>query len=131
MIMSSDNLIKKRFVGNVLKEQSEKFLKFQESGMRKRLKFHTYNILNCRKLSITEGGNYMDGQLDFENVFYERMLDMRRTVRNKKQGGYTTKRFSIHNRFVMGAYYSIAYKLMYGLTEEVKNGIKEELLKDI
>lgn len=127
--MSSDNLIRQRFVGKVLKEQSDEMLKYQEAGMRKRLHFHTNTLVNSRKMSVQEGENYLDGQLSYEHVAYERLLDMRRKVR-RTNGGYTTRRSKIHNRFTMGAYYAIARELMFGLTEEVKSSIRDELIKE-
>lgn len=117
------DLIKQRFVGCVLREQGELMLSRQGAAMRKRLKFKTGNLLDQRKLVVSEGNDVMDGSLKLTHVDYERFLDIRG---RRKAGSKKTRAFKIHNRFVMGAYYAIAREL-YGLTEEVRAGLKGKL----
>lgn len=118
------DLIKQRFVGRVLREQGDLMLSRQGAAMRKRLKFKTGNLLEQRKLVVSEGNDVMDGSIKLTHVDYERFLDIRG---RRIPGSKKTRAYKIHNRFVMGTYYAIARELMFGLTEEVRVGLKEEL----
>ena len=71
------------------------------------------------------GGAEMDGKLTYTHTAYERFLDMRR------RGGLRKSSRRIHNRFVFGAYVGIAERLMYGLTEDVVNAIREKLFQSV
>lgn len=121
----TDSIIKKRFVGEVLRAEGEDFLRYQEAGIRKKVHFRTGTMINTRQVTVHEGDS-IDGMLSYRHVDYERFLDIRRKIR-RTDGGYTTRKLNIHNRFSMGAYYSIARELMYGLTAEVKAGILAEM----
>lgn len=120
------DLIKQRFVGRVLREQGEQMLSRQGAAMRKRLKFKTGNLLDQRNVVVSEGSDVMDGSMKFTHVDYERFLDIRG---RRIPGSKKTRAYKIHNRFVMATYYAIARELMFGLTEEVRAGLKEELSK--
>ena len=122
-----ENLIKQRFVGKVLQEEGERMRKNQGVSIDKRLKFHSHNLVRKRdvKVSSEEG---MDGVLTFSHVDYERFLDMKRKVKRKRSGGIRTRRgYRIHNRFMYGAYASIARRLMYDLTDELRESVKREI----
>lgn len=58
-------------------------------------------------------------RLVFEHPIYERYLDMKR-ISGKKR-----KSRKIHNRYVFGAFSSIAERLMYGFTDEVAAQFRE------
>lgn len=125
-----ENLIRKRFVGQVLQEEGDRLLKNQSAILEKRLIFHTGRLAGRRRISVS-GGEEMDGKLSFTHVSYERFLDMKRIVNRKRTTGTRTKRgYRIHNRFVYGTYYAIASRLMYDLTDDVRakliNDLKNE-----
>lgn len=113
--------IKGAFVRRVLQEEGEKMLERQETAISSRLHSRTGTLIRDRKMSVS-GGDGLDGQLDFRHPIYERFLDMRKLGKN----GRKRKGRRIHNRFVFGAYLSIAKQLMYGFTEEVARKIKEK-----
>lgn len=58
-------------------------------------------------------------RLVFEHPIYERYLDM------KRMSGKKRKSRKIHNRYVFGAFSSIAERLMYGFTDEVAAQFRE------
>lgn len=122
-----ENLIKKRFVSQILQEEGERLVKNQGTVLGKRLKFHTGRLAANRLINISES-EYIDGQLTFRHLSYERFLDMKRTVNRKRKAGTRVKHgYRIHNRFMYGTYFSIAKRLMYDLTDEVKANIINEI----
>lgn len=112
--------VKGAFVRRVLQEEGERMLERQETAISSRLKSRSGTLVRGRSISVS-GGNRLDGQLDFKHPIYERFLDMKRLGNN----GRKRKGRRIHNRFVFGAYTSIAKQLMYGFTEEVAREIKD------
>jgi len=125
--MSDSSWIKQNFVGQVLRERGNEMMQRQTAAMRKKLQFHTGHLVDDRSLKV-EVGNGFDGCLTMTHPDYARYLDMRRRV--LRDGVYKTRRLRIHNRFVMAAYYGIARDLMYGFTEEVKNGLRDLFSQD-
>ena len=71
------------------------------------------------------GGSGASGTLTFVHVAYERFLDMKRLQRGD-QSVKSNRR--IHNRYVFGAFASIAERLMYEFTEDVIAWIRESEL---
>lgn len=124
--MTNVELIKKRFVGQVLREQAKEMLRLQEATLRKKLKFHTGVLMERRSITVSDGNETMDGRLSFQHVDYERFLDIRFRVKTKT-GGYKTRNLRIHNRFVIGCYYSIARNLMFGFTEQIKENLRKNM----
>lgn len=112
--------VRARFVGEVLDAAGERLLSSQGKAVRRSVRLHTGRILSARDI-VVSGGAEMDGKLTYTHTAYERFLDMR------WRGGLrrSSKRRRIHNRFVFGAYVGIAERLMYGLTEDVVNAIRE------
>lgn len=108
------------FVRKVLQEETERMLERQEAAISATLSRRSGTLLSSRRVSVSGGGD-MDGTAVFSHPIYERFLDMRRMGKD----GRRRKGRKIHNRFVFGAYASIAKNLMYGLTEEVARGLRE------
>lgn len=105
--------VRQRFVQGVLRTEGRRMLERQERRISEVTVSRSGRLLGDRSISVT-GGDELDGQLSFIHPAYERFLDI------KRKGG-SGRRYNrrIHNRFVFGAYASIAERLMYGLTEEV------------
>ncbi len=103
---------RERFVQTILGEEGEKLEKYQGEAIKKRLKLKSGYILSARNIA-TQGGEEQEGRLTYTHAIYERFLDMKR--KGKSRG----KRRKIHNRFIFGAYASIAKRLMYDFTEDV------------
>lgn len=108
------------FVRRVLREETERMLEKQEAAISSALQRRSGTLLSSRRAEVS-GGDSMSGTAVFSHPIYERFLDMRRLGKS----GRRQKGRRIHNRFVFGAYASIAKNLMYGLTDEVAREIRE------
>ena len=131
--MSELALIRKEFVKQVLQEEGKELHDNQGKAIAKLLHFHTEHLYEDRPYSV-ESNDAMDGKFTLSIPGYGRALDIKpKNNLISAQDKYThwrkrrrTKAFPIYNRFVFGHYYTIAYRLMYGLTEEVAAGIKKQ-----
>jgi hypothetical protein len=129
--MNERNLIKKEFVKQILQEEGAELHDNQGKAIAKLLNFHSNRLYEDRNVEVT-GGDDMDGKLTLTVPARNRFLDIKPKAAFT-QNKYThwrkrrrTKAFPIYNRFVFGHYYTIAWRLMYGLTEDVAAGIKEQ-----
>lgn len=122
-------MIQAKFVERVLKEEGAELHKNQSRAIAKLLHFHSNRLSEGRDMDVdTDEG--MDGELSLTMPGYGRVLDIKpknRTPFKDFKAQRRRKAFPIYNRFVFGHYFTIAYRLMYGLTEEVAEGIREEL----
>lgn len=124
-----ENIIKQRFLEQILTEEGHKFLSGQTAAINKRLKFRSGTLLNERSFSVQSSAD-LSGKLSFRFPYYTRYLDMRRKVLThdnlymKEKKGY-----KIYNRFAMGTYYTIARRLSTELTDDVRQAIKESLIE--
>ena len=114
------------FIAKVLKEEQTYYLKNQELAMRKRLHFHTGNIISGRSGTVTSGNNNADGVLTIKHTAYERFLDIKTKKRSKKTNRLSIRARRIHNRFVFGHYYKIGVRLITEYTEEARAAIIKE-----
>lgn len=80
-------------------------------------------LSNDRSIFVT-GGADMDGKLTFAHTDYERFLDLRRLRHGTKTSKSNKK---INNRYVFGAYSSIASRLMYDLADDVSESIRKQM----
>lgn len=112
-----DNNIELRFIGDTLRDEAQRLLKNQALAMTKELKFHTSDIIDERKAEVKNTGP-VNATLELAFTPYTRQLDI------KKERNGKLKSYRIYNRFVWGHYYAIAYRLMYDLTDEVRNNIR-------
>lgn len=124
------SIIEKRFIQQVLEEEGARFLKNQGREIRKQLQFHTKRLINDRSARViaTDAG----GRLEITHPAYQRFLDIRKdTVRRRKGAGRRKSRkgYRIHNRYVMGHYYAIAFRVQNDFTEEVRVRIKRQWMK--
>jgi hypothetical protein len=131
--MSELTLIRKEFVKQVLQEEGQELHDNQGKAIAKLLHFHSSSLFNDRPYTVS-GGDNLDGKFSMNIKFYGRILDIKPNNRKiQEQDKYThwrqrrrTTAFPVYNRFVFGHYYTIAYRLMYGLTDEVVAGIKKQ-----
>ena len=131
--MSELLLIRKEFVKQILQGEGKELHDNQGKAMAKLLHFHTDHLYDDRPYSV-ESGDAMDGKFTIAIAGYGRALDIKpKNNRINAQDKYThwrkrrrTKAFPVYNRFVFGHYYTAAYRIMYGLTEEVAAGIKKQ-----
>lgn len=117
------SIVQRNFIEQVLTQEGDRYLKNQETAMEALLNFHTHNIVDRREVR-TETSADLSGKLVISHTAYERFLDMKalqygnRVVRSNRK---------IHNRYVWGTYYSIAYRLLNDFTDKVAAGIKAKL----
>lgn len=130
--MNERNLIQKAFVKQVLQEEGRELRDNQSKAIAKLLNFHSNRLYDDRRTKVNSDGQ-LDGQLTMTIPAYGRVLDIKPQYRNRPESKYErwrkrrrAKAFPIYNRFVFGHYYTIAYRLMYGLTEEVAANIKKQ-----
>lgn len=89
------------------------------------LRISTQRVLLSGVLCVSAaGGADMDGKLTFAHTDYERFLDLRRLRHGTKTSKSNKK---INNRYVFGAYSSIASRLMYYLTDDVSESIWKQM----
>lgn len=137
--MQQSKLVRGEFVKKILEEELKvKMLKAQTQAIAKRINFSASSRLkDDRKVEVSTNSSELDGLAKFTHPGHERVLDvnMRKlhrgeTGRDGRQLKYW-RSFRIHNNFIWGHYNRIAYRLMYGLTEELAKGIKNELEGDL
>lgn len=113
--------VKDYFIRDILKDEGRRFLKNQGLAIRRELKFHTYRLYLDRKAEVLSQSH--NNTLRITVPHYNRILDIKRPVKNKKGTKVSRKSRRIYNRFVMGAYYSIAFRASNDFTKEVRNDI--------
>lgn len=126
-------LVRKEFVKQILEQEGKELHDNQGKAIAKLLHFHSNRLMDERPFHV-ESDDAMDGEFSISIAGYGRALDIKPKNRViKEQSKYThwrqrrrMKAFPIYNRFVFGHYYTIAYRLMYGLTEEVAAGMKKQ-----
>lgn len=103
--------IRERFIQDTLETEGRKMLELQTRQIERVTHSRTGNLRRNRYIKVTAD------QLTLTHPEYERFLDMKK----KSGSGKRKKRRKIHNRYIFGAYTSIAERLMYGFTDEVAN----------
>lgn len=104
-----------RFIEETLRSEGERMFARQSSAIAAATVRRSGRLLSGRR--ITSNGR----MLTLTHPDYERFLDMRQLSGNGKK---TRRR--IHNRFKFGTYQSIAERLMYGYTEEVRQEFEQK-----
>lgn len=125
------SIIEKRFIEHVLREEGVRFLRNQGREIRKQLVFHTKRLINDRVARVYGTGD-MSATLEITHPAYQRFLDIKQGTQRKRKGAgkrKSAKGYRIHNRFVMGHYLSIAFRVQNDLTEEMRTLIRREWKK--
>ncbi len=132
-------LVRGEFIKQVLQEElGVKMLKAQSQAIAKRINFSSNSRLDGgRSVEVESNPSDLDGLAKFTHPGHERALDINMRKLHRGEIGKDGKQlkywrsFRIHNNFIWGHYNRIAYRLMYGLTAEVAEGIKKELEGDL
>lgn len=137
--MEIESFVRREFVREKLTSEGQDMLDDQSRAIRKYLNYRTGHLMNDRTMKVSSSDD-MDGDLHFTIPAYGRFLDIapkNRTRKNTSNFDYWKKRkarnssFAIYNRYVFGLYYGLAYRLRYGLTEEIATAIKANFIKEI
>lgn len=131
------NKIRGEFIRRVMEDElGVNMLKAQSQAMAKRLNFSASSRLQgSRSVSVNVSG--YDAKAVFTHPGHERALDINMNKRYRGKKGWRKKpltyweSFGVHNRFIHGHYYRLAYRLMFGFTNDAIDTIKEELKGDI
>ena len=95
----------------------------QGRAIRKEVQFHSHRLERDRTVEVlptpADGGT-----LRVTVPHYNRILDIKKERKNKSGRGKRVSSLRIYNRFVMGAYYSIAFRVANDFTEEVRRDIR-------
>lgn len=121
-------LVRKEFVKQILEDEGKQLHDNQGKAIAKLLHFHSNRLMTERPYHV-ESKDSMDGQFSTQIAAYGRFLDIKPKNRGNKYTQWSqerrTKGYSIYNSIIFRQYYTIAYRLMYGLTEEVAEEIKK------
>ena len=116
--------VEQRFIFRSLENAGTLMLQRQEIAMRQEITERTGSLRQGRKVTVSEEGAY-GGRLIFDHVIYERFLDMKH--RDPAAASAHRKQRNIHNRYVFGMYNSVIYRLLYGLTADVRSQMVKEI----
>lgn len=111
--------IQMAFIEQILKAEGKATKASTLRAVRKQILFkygRTGRLENDNTESVS--GN----TLTITHPLHKRFLDMKTKQRD---GQLRKKKYPIHNKIIFGHYNDIAYKLMYGFTEEVARNIRE------
>ena len=131
--MITDSLIKKKFVHETLQEGILQIYSTQENVVRNNYHRRTGRLLT------TLSAHPLDSQISGENrtIFvrilpYLRFLDMQYRQRNDRISEFKRRTLASYNRLVWGVLYHDTFpKLRYGFTDEIRQGIRQELEKSL
>lgn len=105
-------------VSLTIKDQSLRLeVSWQSYGYQEKHTVPQWHLLGRRHVTV-EAGSDAFGKLTLHHVDYERFLDMRRIHGAKRRSR------KIHNRFIFGAYSSIAKRLMTELKDDLTDSWK-------
>ena len=88
------------------------------------VKFHSNRLLNDRTVEVLNTPD-QGGTLQYTVPHYNRLLDIKQERKKKSGLGTSMRSLRIYNRFVYGAYYSIAFRVANDFTDEVKAQIRQ------
>lgn len=98
----------------------------QGKAIARELKFHSHRLLQDRKVTILPSSE-IGGTLSYSVPHYNRLLDLKRERKKKSGSGTTVRSLRIYNRFVMGTYYAIGFRIANDFTEAVRRDIRLQL----
>lgn len=127
--MVTDDIIRQQFVQDTLKEGIDQIYDVQEQVVQ------TEHLIDTGRLQIVLSAHAMDFESSEgrERVFvrllpYLRFLDIQYRRRNDRISKKRRSRLALYNRVVWGVLYHETFpKIQYGLTDEVRTRIRQEL----
>ena len=127
--MVTDDIIRQQFVQDTLKEGIDQIYDVQEQVVQ------TEHLIDTGRLQTVLSAHVMDFESSEgrERVFvrllpYLRFLDIQYRRRNDRISKKRRSRLALYNRVVWGVLYHETFpKIQYGLTDEVRTRIRQEL----
>lgn len=133
MIMVTDEIIKKQFVHQTLKEGILKIYSTQENVVRNNLQKRTGRLMTVLSAHQFESQESQTSQKVFVRLLpYLRFLDMQYRTRNDRIAKFKRRNLALYNRVVWGVLYHETFpELRFGFTNEVRDGIRKMLEKSL
>ncbi|WP_447766997.1 hypothetical protein [Sphingobacterium faecium] len=117
--------IESTFIRNILKEEGSRLLTNQGKAITREVKFHSNRLLQDRTTTVVPMAT--GGILKFTVPHYNRLLDIKRERKKKLGKGTTVRSLRIYNRFVMGTYYAVGFRVANDFTDQVKRDIRSQI----
>lgn len=108
------SIIERRYISNTLEETGD-FIDTSQQRLFNNFNFNSNDIRSKRSFIVT------NDTLEFTHLLKERFIDM------KRLNGRDKKRYPIHNTVVIGYYNRLIRKLHFGLTQDVRASIANQL----
>lgn len=127
--MITDSLIKKKFVHDTLKAGINKIYTTQENVVRSNFHSHTGRLLTSLSAHSYDSEISDESSIIYLRLFpYLRFLDMQYRTRKDKIAKVKRRKLALYNRVVWGVLYHETFPtIRYGLTDEVRESINQEL----
>lgn len=131
--MVTDEIIKKQFVHQTLKEGILKIYSAQENVVRNNLQRRTGRLMTVLSAHQFESQESQTSQKVFVRLLpYLRFLDMQYRTRNDRIAKFKRRNLALYNRVVWGVLYHETFpELRFGFTNEVRDGIRKMLEKSL
>lgn len=131
--MVTDEIIKKQFVHQTLKEGILKIYSTQENVVRNNLQKRTGRLMTVLSAHQFESQESQTSQKVFVRLLpYLRFLDMQYRTRNDRIAKFKRRNLALYNRVVWGVLYHETFpELRFGFTNEVRDGIRKMLEKSL
>jgi hypothetical protein len=127
--MVTDEMIKKQFVHQTLKEGIMRIYNTQEEVVRNNLQERTGRLMTVISAHQFESEETQTSQKVFVRILpYLRFLDMQYRTRNDRIAKFKRRNLALYNRVVWGVLYHETFpELRSGFTNEVRQGIRKML----
>lgn len=127
--MVTDEIIKRQFVHQTLKEGITRIYNTQEEVVRNNLRRRTGRLMTVLSAHQFESQSTNTHQTVFVRLLpYLRFLDMQYRTRNDRIAKFKRRNLALYNRVVWGVLYHETFpELRFGFTNEVREGIKKML----
>ena len=127
--MITDSLIKKKFVHDTLKDGINKIYTTQENVVRSNFHSHTGRLLTSLSAHSYDSEISEESSIIYLRLLpYLRFLDMQYRTRKDKIAKVKRRKLALCNRVVWGVLYHETFPtIRYGLTDEVRESINQEL----
>lgn len=127
--MITDSLIKKKFVHDTLKNGINKIYTTQENVVRSNFHSRTGRLLTSLSAHSYDSEISEESSIIYLRLLpYLRFLDMQYRTRKDKIAKVKRRKLALYNRVVWGVLYHETFPtIRYGLTDEVRESINQEL----